>query len=67
MIWHVLLHAIGVSFIITFTFVNITAVVLDIGLTFFNAIATVLVRAVFALLSAIADGFNGVVDAPHQV
>ncbi|GAB7340106.1 hypothetical protein MBLNU457_6593t2 [Dothideomycetes sp. NU457] len=67
MIWHVLLHAIGVIFIIFFTFVNITVAVLDHGLPFLTATSTVLVEAVFALVNAIVEAFNVVFEAPHQV
>jgi len=41
MIWFLPLHAIGVFFIIFFTFVNITATIVDIFLEVIDAIAGV--------------------------
>lgn len=67
MIWHVLLHVIGVILIILFTFVNTTAEILNISLAFFDAIATTLLGAVFALLDVVVGGVGGNVEAPYQV
>lgn len=67
MIWHVLLHAIGVFVILFFTFVNTTTPILNICLALFNAVAVVLVEAVSALLTAIVDGIDGVFEASYQV